>query len=835
MAIIYNCLCYSLRHVLIGIDRVLEQPIKIPFLAAVILHANDLNSDIGTETLRVAVSRLSHSMKMGHWRNVKLLLRFLACVHEMIEGDGMFTFLNTLFQRAADQQAESPDDTFGLELVKIILLTIPYLVVHGPKTFHPLAAELLNQTAVVASAPPAPIQELSDPYPGLVDGRPFEFQPILALLQTQITKEAENGWEITIIPRPYAMQKRKMAESEDTKDIKGNTTYPLPVIEVPEKLNPGNDFYPPASFFSVYAGDEVESVPRIDNLASSLIRDVLVDLINILDFNRIWTSKLLLDMDCFWPAHTFAPRKTKFESLKSFESGQSTWKTEDCVVDAIFSQIMSLPAPPHKLVYYHSVITEACKLEPSAIAPSLGRAIRFFYRHISDMDRELEYRFMDWFSHHLSNFDFRWKWNEWVEDTTLPDIHPRKSFLNGVLDKEVRLSYAKRIRETLPLELADLIPEGKDEDTPKFRFASSDEPFASDARDLLQLVKKKATPEDVQPVLDIIKDKAESAGLDPLLTVTDVYMLCILVVGSKSLSHVISAVERHKEFLLSAGRQSERARCQITTTVVDYWKNRPGTAVGIVDKLLNYTIVTPASVVEWSFGPETLRRGTVLAHNWLYEIVSSTINKVTTQVRQIRDAIVQSKVTLAPEKEIESLEEIFKTERDKMNALFDSIQTFLERVTSGQAEAEFRSQSQSQTKVETADDDDARADELKNHIAGWAFRWSRVFERKSMVANMVVSDDAVETAIAIREMIEAESAVQKKADRDEEEAYRRQRERASSGGAADDKGSVANGSGSASVDPERIDHAPITGDFDPTNGMVCDVGPGSANSKVHED
>lgn len=75
--------------------------------------------------------------------------------------------------------------------------------------------------------------------------------------------------------------------------------------------------------------------------------------------------------------------------------------------------MFKLPVPEHKLVYYHSIITETCKLAPGSIAPSLGRAIRFLYKNLDFMDVELFHRFVDWFSHHLSNFDFRWKWAEW--------------------------------------------------------------------------------------------------------------------------------------------------------------------------------------------------------------------------------------------------------------------------------------------------------------------------------------------------------------------------------------------------------------------------------------
>lgn len=157
-----------------------------------------------------------------------------------------------------------------------------------------------------------------------------------------------------------------------------------------------------------------QTVPTPEHIASSLLRDALVDTINILDFNRTAVAKFLIEMDCYWAPDTFIKRGTAFDKLREVAGPDgSTWKPEDLAVDAVFSQILKLPTAEHKLVYYHTVITDSCKIAPAAIAPSLGRAIRFLFKNLDKMDMELGYRFMDWFAHHLSNFEFRWKWSEW--------------------------------------------------------------------------------------------------------------------------------------------------------------------------------------------------------------------------------------------------------------------------------------------------------------------------------------------------------------------------------------------------------------------------------------
>lgn len=123
----------------------------------------------------------------------------------------------------------------------------------------------------------------------------------------------------------------------------------------------------------------------------------------------------MIELDCYWAPETFVKRATPFDKLGDIPPEKSTWKPEDMAVDALFSQIMFLPTAEQKLVYYHSVITESCKIAPAAIAPSLGRAIRFLFKNSGSMDLELIARFMDWFAHHMSNFEFRWKWTEWSD------------------------------------------------------------------------------------------------------------------------------------------------------------------------------------------------------------------------------------------------------------------------------------------------------------------------------------------------------------------------------------------------------------------------------------
>lgn len=273
--------------------------------------------------------------------------------------------------------------------------------------FETHAFALLEKTDIIASTPHT-LEALVNPFIG-GDDKPVATHSAIGILQSNLQEEARQGWELSCLPRPW-----KMDREEDTPDpLEGATKHAFPAVAVSDPVKPGPNAIFPEVYFSVYADAEVETVPPPTDIAVSILRDSLIDTINILDYNRNTTAKYLIDVDCYFAPNTFIKRATPFDKLKDIAGDRSTWKPEDVAVDAVFSQLFQIPTPEHKLVYYHAVLTESCKIAPAAIAPSLGRAIRFLYRNIEHMDLDFAQRFLDWFAHHLSNFGFTWKWTEW--------------------------------------------------------------------------------------------------------------------------------------------------------------------------------------------------------------------------------------------------------------------------------------------------------------------------------------------------------------------------------------------------------------------------------------
>ncbi|KAK4224861.1 MIF4G like-domain-containing protein [Podospora fimiseda] len=699
-----------------------EQPLKTPFLAAVVLIANGDKPEIVDLLLLKLAGLVEKKIAEGEWRDVKLYLKFAACLQGCLNGDGVFPVLEELFSRAVDLQTASSEDTIGTEIVKIILLTIPYIMATGsPEEWAQKAADLMEKTEIIAGEPHA-LQALIEPYHRENADESQQTQSLMSLLQTQLQSEANNGWALSCLPRPWEFP---LKDVEQQSKINNAEKHALPSINIPQTVVAGPKPLFPEVYISVYSQQDVESVPPVTSVASSLIRDALLDSINIIHYNRNVTARQLIDLDCYFSPRTFAPRATPFDRLRDIEPPKSTWKPEDVAVDAVFSQLFLLPNPEQKLVYYHSVLTEACKLAPAAIAPSLGRAIRFLYRNAPQMDLELSYRFMDWFSHHLSNFGFTWKWTEWVDDLELNNLHPRKAFIIGAIDKEIRLSFARRIRDTLPEPYQVLIAPEKDQDSPPFKFANNDVPFAEEGREMASLLKRKAPDAEIDAVIEKIQSQAIDREIDALVASTDVFVTSVLFVGSKSLSHVLAAIERSKDRLADFGAASDAARTQIVDAVMGFWSIHPGVAICIIEKLLNYSILTPLTVVNWAL---TVRAGktygSALALEEVYELVFNTVVKVTGRVRQV--------VVKANSPDGMTDDETLAQETKNMRSLFVAIEDALASWATGSKDETIE--------ASTGDGNSVR----EKQVQRWGQRWLRVFKRRSAIEEAFLVEAAKE-------------------------------------------------------------------------------------------
>jgi nuclear cap-binding protein subunit 1 len=270
---------------------------------------------------------------------------------------------------------------------------------------------------------------------------------------------------------------------------------------------------------------------------------------------------------------------------------------------------------------------------------------------------------------------------------------------------------------------------------------------------LLHQLKKKAPAEEIQATIDAIHMKATEAGIDDVhVPSTDALATAICRLGAKSMSHLLSAIERGKEPLLAIADRSDAAKRQIVASVVEYWKDQPGVAVNIVDKLLNYQLLQPVNVIQWALG-DHLGSGEPLSESWVFEMVSNTVTKVTNRNHQIVSARLVK--TLSPE-QITLIEEALGPARTSTRDIFKYIEDAVSGFAQGAAGKLIEKEASGELALEDV-----------KLISVWAKRWHTVFLRKGQVEERVISEDSVDTKIRLLEA-EPEPMVEGEAEADGE-------------------------------------------------------------------
>ncbi|XP_040273221.1 nuclear cap-binding protein subunit 1 [Bufo bufo] len=317
------------------------------------------------------------------------------------------------------------------------------------------------------------------------------------------------------------------------------------------------------------------------------------------------------------------------------------------IVEVIFGQLFQIPVPPHIDVMYTTLLIELCKLQPGSLPQVLAQATEMLYTRLDTMNVTCIDRFVNWFSHHLSNFQFRWNWEDWADCVSQDLDRPKPQFVREVLEKCMRLSYYQRILDIVPSTFSALYPA-----EPKCKFKYGDEsssalPGYAAAINLTNAIKNKAVSEDVFSLLKDVPnpnqddDDDEGMSFNPLKI--EVFVQSLLNLASKSFSHSFSAIAKFHD-VFKALSDTEEGKLHILRVVYDVWKNHPEMIAVLVDKMIRMQIVDCAAVANWIFSPEISPDFTRL---YIWEILHSTIRKMNKHVQKIQKELEDTKQRLA--------------------------------------------------------------------------------------------------------------------------------------------------------------------------------------------
>uniref|UniRef100_A0A8C2ZVY7 Nuclear cap binding protein subunit 1 n=1 Tax=Cyclopterus lumpus TaxID=8103 RepID=A0A8C2ZVY7_CYCLU len=330
------------------------------------------------------------------------------------------------------------------------------------------------------------------------------------------------------------------------------------------------------------------------------------------------------------------------------------------------AQLLSYPGKNKIPLNYHIV--------------ELAQATEMLYMRLETMNTSCIDRLINWFSHHLSNFQFRWSWDDWSDCLTVDLEKPKPKFVKEVLEKSMRLSYHQRMVDIVPATFAALIPA-----EPLFKYKYEDESASSlpgyQASIIVgNAIKNRASNEEILTLLKDVPnpnqedDDDEGESFNPLKI--DVFLQTLLHLAAKSFSHSFSALGKFHE-ILKALTERDEGKLHILKVVYEAWKNHPQMIAVLVDKMIRTQIVDCAAVANWLFSQDMAHEFTRL---FVWEILHSTIRKMNKHVQKIQQELEEAKDKL------EKQQHKRVTSSDEEGQLEEQIDRLQEKVESAQSE-----------------------------------------------------------------------------------------------------------------------------------------------------
>lgn len=421
----------------------------------------------------------------GVFNDLKSIFKFLAALSPIIENNSVANIFKQFLNTAIELQSSSTKrNGLAEEIFYNVLVATPYLFAndYSQQTIQTAneILELAHKFNIVESDSARTVSIL-EPFDSknsnFIDDMPYKPQKIVNLILPALVslQTPENDWaslKTSLFVNFNELIEPIVANALQNNSISSEVIkHSLPQLSIPgiEELNQYKPvglidnlwFEHPRLIFQVYnTTTSFETVPPIESYIGLFFKDIAFDILTNMSFNQKEASIQLSILDLFCSRDLFSPPGSTIDQLsliaKDNEAGEnqpplSTWKVEDVAVESILTMIFQLPKSLYNEIYYYTVLISCCRESPESIAPVFGRAIRFFYNNLETFDYELKIRFMDWMTTQISNFDFSWKWDEWVADSVKYSnltYHPKKNFIRNLIAKEIRLSNKSRIRDS---------------------------------------------------------------------------------------------------------------------------------------------------------------------------------------------------------------------------------------------------------------------------------------------------------------------------------------------------------------------------------------------------
>ncbi|KAI6182064.1 80 kDa nuclear cap-binding protein [Aphelenchoides bicaudatus] len=306
------------------------------------------------------------------------------------------------------------------------------------------------------------------------------------------------------------------------------------------------------------------------------------------------------------------------------------------IVETVFSQLLRLPKAPHLELFYGALLIELCRVESSSMPPLLADAAESFYKRARSLHPACLDRLVNWFSYHLSNFEYRWSWTDWSDSVNLPTYDRRQIFVREVFEKCLRLSYHDKLLKTLPEDFEPLVPV---KTQVVFVLGESSHPAYGQAQMFRRLIQDRVESKEV-----LLELKADRLATDADATydadMVAVFTAVLIDVSSKTFSHTFAAFTRYVEVFRRVCGGNREMQSTVLRTVFDCWCKHKQMLEMLVDKFIKMRIVEPISVVNWVFCDDMKNE---FHRSWVWSVINVAIFRLDCHATNTEQELVQLK------------------------------------------------------------------------------------------------------------------------------------------------------------------------------------------------
>ncbi|KAK4723302.1 hypothetical protein R3W88_026081 [Solanum pinnatisectum] len=621
-----------------------QLPHKIPLYGTLIGLLNLENEEFVSKLVESTQINLQDALETGQCNKIRILMRFLTVLmcSKVIQPSALVVIFESLLSSAAttvDEEKGIPSWQARADFyITCILSCLPWggaeLVEQVPEEIERVMVGVEAYLSIrrrVSDAGVSVFEDIEETNNGVNE------KDFLEDLWSRVQDLSNRGWKLDSVPRLHLSFEAQLVAGK---------SHDLSPVSCPEQ--PG----PPGALSGIAFGRKKheaelkypQRIRRLNIFPSNKTEDLQ-------PIDRFVVEEYLLDV-------LFFLNGCRKECAAYMVGLPVPFRYEYLMAETIFSQLLLLPQPPFRPIYYTLVIIDLCKALPGAFPAVIAGAVRALFDKITDLDMECRTRLILWFSHHLSNFQFIWPWEEWAYVLDLPKWAPQRVFVQEVLEREVRLSYWDKIKQSIENApaLEELLPP---RGGPQFKYSAEDGTDPTEralSLELKDMVKGRKTAQEMSSWVE--ENVFPAHGFDITLGVV---VQTLLDIGSKSFTHLITVLERYGQVIAKMCTDDDQ-QVKLIMEVSSYWQNSAQMTAIAIDRMMSYRLISNLAIVRWVFSPLNLDRFHVSDSPWeiLRNAVSKTYNRISDLRKEIssleRSVVLAERAASRAREELESAE-----------------------------------------------------------------------------------------------------------------------------------------------------------------------------------